>query len=431
MSFVHRFINFFTSLRLTVVCLALAIILVFGGTLAEASLGLYVVQSQFFRSFIVFWTSAGSHLKIPIFPGGWLIGLVLLVNLLAAHIKRFQFSRKKIGILLVHAGLIFLLVGQFTTEIFQVESQMVLRPGQTRNYTEATRKNELVVIDVSDPNFDSVAAIPESLVAKGGEIQPPGFPFKLLVKKYSLNSMFSGPMMKGEKINSSEGVGKMLPFTAESETTEMDDVDKPMALVEVVTGDKSLGDWIVSTWLTQYPFAETLQSRIGSILGPNVQVTAPQTFDVAGHTYQIAFRPVRYYKPYAITLLEFKHGLYAGTDIPSNFSSKVHLKDSSRGEDRDVLIYMNNPLRYDGETFYQAGFLPGDEGTILQVVRNPASITPYVACCTVALGLIIQFVSHLVGFARKRLQPVKVPAPKTGRRWTPAETLAAAKRGDA
>jgi hypothetical protein len=86
------------------------------------------------------------------------------------------------------------------------------------------------------------------------------------------------------------------------------------------------------------------------------------------------------------------------------------LRDPAAGEDRDVLIYMNSPLRYRGETYYQAGFEPGDRGTILQVVRNPASITPYVACSLVALGLITQFLMHLGGFARKRAQSSQ-PAP--------------------
>ncbi len=36
-----RFINFFTSLRLTVVCLVLALVLVFVGTLAQVEIGLY------------------------------------------------------------------------------------------------------------------------------------------------------------------------------------------------------------------------------------------------------------------------------------------------------------------------------------------------------------------------------------------------------
>lgn len=145
-------------------------------------------------------------------------------------------------------------------------------------------------------------------------------------------------------------------------------------------------------------------------------------------------RPLREYQPYTITLLEFKHELYAGTDIPSNFASKIHLSDPSRGENRDVLIYMNNPLRYRGETFYQASWLPQDKGTILQVVRNPASITPYVACSLVALGLITQFLMHLFGFARKRaqqLKPATAAAPARKASSPPLEpALVAAKRSN-
>ena len=54
---------------------------------------------------------------------------------------------------------------------------------------------------------------------------------------------------------------------------------------------------------------------------------------------------------------------------------------------RDVLIYMNHPLRYRGETFYQAGFQQDDSASILQVVHNPSFIAPYVACVIVAAGL--------------------------------------------
>ena len=139
----------------------------------------------------------------------------------------------------------------------------------------------------------------------------------------------------------------------------------------------------------------------------------------------MALRPVRYYKPYSITLLEFKHDIYPGTDIPSNFSSKIHLRDLARGEDRDVLIRMNAPLRYGGETFYQASFEEGDRVSVLQVVRNPAAITPYVACSLVAAGLITQFLMHLFGFARKRAQqPQAVPV-----RGAPAKALQPALAG--
>ena len=87
---------------------------------------------------------------------------------------------------------------------------------------------------------------------------------------------------------------------------------------------------------------------------------APQTFSCAGRTWLITLRPARYYKPYSVTLQKFTHERYAGTEIPKNFSSRVTLIDPERSVNRDVLIYMNHPLRYRGETFYQAGFEKDD-----------------------------------------------------------------------
>jgi hypothetical protein len=411
---VRRIVSVFTSLRLTVVCLIAALILVLVGTLAQVDLGLYAAQAKFFRSFFVYWTPAGSNWKIPVFPGGWLIGLVLLFNLLAAHLKRFRFTPKKYGIILIHGGLIFLLAGQFMTELFQVESTMRIEVGGTRNYSEAPRRTELAVIDTTDPDKDKVVVIPESLLAKGGEIRTPDLPFALKVEKYLPNSLPAGPMSgEGEKIKASEGLGRQLLFSPAALTTGMESEDNPAALIQVVSDKGPLGDWTVSTWMTRYPEFQRLQNSLGSILG-NVSLTEPQSFTFGGRTWAMALRPVRYYKPYNVTLLAFNHDLYPGTEIPKNYSSKIHLNDPASGEDRDILIYMNNPLRYRGETLYQAGFEPGDVGTILQVVRNPASITPYVACSLVALGLIVQFLMHLIGFARKRAQALKpMPAKRS------------------
>jgi hypothetical protein len=412
---IDRFINFFTSLRLTVACLAFALVLVFVGTLAQVQIGLYAAQSEYFRSFFVYWTPPGTHWKIPFLPGGWLIGLVLLVNLLAAHIKRFHLSRKKIGIILIHAGLIILLGGQFLTELFQVESQLRIEVGSTKNYSENARKNELVVIDTTDPDKDKVVAVPESLLAKGGEIRTPELPFTLRVEKYFANAAPAGPMTSEPvKIQAADGIGRRLMVSPQAITRSMDQVDYPAALVQAVSDKGPVGEWTVSTMFTRFPRDVELQEQIGGIM-PDVKVTAPQTFAFNGRTYEIALRQVRYYTPYSIKLLAFNHDLYPGTDIPKNFSSTIHLKDPSTGDDRDIRIYMNSPLRYHGTTYYQASFEPGDKVSILQVVRNPASLAPYIACSLVALGLVVQFLMHLFGFARKRAQKPKPLPAKTAR----------------
>ena len=124
---------------------------------------------------------------------------------------------------------------------------------------------------------------------------------------------------------------------------------------------------------------------------------------VEGKTYDVALRPKRSYKPYTIHLDEFRHDKYVGTEKPKNYSSQIHLIDPSRNEEREVLIYMNHPMRYEGETFYQADFLTGGQkGTVLQVVRNPGWLLPYFSCGLVALGMVVHFGINLVGFLRKR-----------------------------
>ena len=94
------------------------------------------------------------------------LGIVLLVNLLAAHFQRFKFTRKKIGIFMTHAGLIFMLLGQLVTDKYQVESNLRLEEGQTKGYSISGNECELVIIDKSQPNTDTVAAIPAEVLRK-------------------------------------------------------------------------------------------------------------------------------------------------------------------------------------------------------------------------------------------------------------------------
>ena len=63
---------------------------------------------------------------------------------------------------------------------------------------------------------------------------------------------------------------------------------------------------------------------------------------------------------------------------------------------------MNNPLRYNGETFYQSGFgirqKTGDPQTTLTVVANRGWMIPYIGCMIVAVGLLSHFLSVLGRF---------------------------------
>ncbi len=375
-----RILDFFTSLRLTVVCLGLALILVFIGTLAQVDLGLYKAQNEFFRAFFIYWSPPGSALKIPVFPGGYLVGSVLLINLIAAHIQRFTFSWKKSGILMAHAGLILLLLGQLLTDSFSSESAMHLRVGETLNYSEEDRHAELAVVDVTDPDADKVVAVPDSLLSRGRMISHAQLPFSIGVERYYANSsLTNAPGESFQQSPATQGGGAGLWMREDPRVTSTDYRDLPSAVVELVTPQASLGKWLVSEYL------------------------GAQTVTVGNRTYQISLRPRRHYKPFRLQLLKFNHAIYKGTDIPKDFSSVVRLERPDTGEAREVRIFMNNPLRYDGETFYQQSFDKDDGGSVLEVVHNPSWLTPYISCALVGAGLAVQFLMHLVSFAKRRV----------------------------
>ena len=103
-------LRFFASLRLTVVCLALGTAS-FLGTLAQVHEGIHAVQARYFHSLLVFWSPPGVAWRIPVLPGGYLLGIIAAGHLLTAHFVRFRWSWRKFGIIILHSGII-LLIGQ-------------------------------------------------------------------------------------------------------------------------------------------------------------------------------------------------------------------------------------------------------------------------------------------------------------------------------
>jgi hypothetical protein len=415
---VDRLISIFISLRLTVTLLSFAILLVFIGTLAQVDEGLYNAQARYFRQWIIFGLDLfGRKIPLPL-PGGYLIGTLLLLNLLAAHIYRFQLSVKKIGIQITHAGVILLLVGQLVTDMMARETQMHFVVGETKSYAESPRNCELVFTSDDSANSEQVVSIPDKLLVRGGEMKIDNLPFTIRVKSYWKNSepQFRAPMMQNGPPLTTNGVAENFDFHPAAEAKTMDDKNVPTALIEIIGANGSLGDWIVSDWTSDDAMIEALQQSYAQQLGADMtkkiigDLTQPQFVFANGGKFTFALRPEQTHFPFSLTLLKATHTTYVGTDIPKDFRSRVQLQNSQSGENREVEISMNHPLRYAGLTFYQyqmdAGEAAREAGrapsSVLQVVRNPAWLTPYLGCALVAIGLVTQFLFHLVGFISKR-----------------------------
>ncbi|MEY4190139.1 MAG: Cytochrome c biosis protein Ccs1 [Planctomycetota bacterium] len=276
---------------------------------------------------------------------------------------------------------------------------MTMEQGGATNYLELRETSgflgkingpELAFSDLSNPKSEKVVVIPNHLIRNKGKLSDPALPFDIEVLEYMNNSSISENTSQGNLATKGDGMSVVAISKPEVSGTSSDQkIDLPSAYIRLI--DKKSGQengvYLASVWLSL------------SSTKPTQEVTTSE-----GQKLQMALRMKRSYKPFQMELIEFKHERYLGTNTPKNFSSKVKLVDPARNDSFETLISMNNPLRYEGETFYQSGFLPGDKGTILQVVRNPGWLLPYLSCAMVSFGMLIHFGMHLNQFMKKRAE---------------------------
>jgi hypothetical protein len=519
------FLKAVSSLKLTVVLFAISILLVFFGTLAQVNQGIWTVVDHYFRSWVVMiefkiffppsWGVAPGW-GFP-FPAGWLVGTLLIINLLSAHMVRFKVTakgarlaaglvliaagiavtatiivtgieqdssnlgdgsrnwriayqlfygqaaslillagcififKKRGGIVLLHAGIILLMLSETITGLAAIEGSMVIMEGQTVNFVGESRRSELAIIDESDPKDDDVVVIPSSLLAPGKVIQHKDLPVDVEVMGFHVNSrrpVFMQDLQREEQQLSMQtrrfqeaiAQAKSMPLPPDVDRQDFEErlarlkdtladmikqrnklnVQIKAARQGIANTPVNIGDGL-TIWVEPQPEGAGVgessndaplayinfkkkgtDESLGIFLLSQHLEPMPQTIMVGSKNYKVNLRPRRIYKPYSITLNDFRHDLYPGTDTPKNFSSDVRLVDESRQVDRPVKIWMNNPLRYRNDTLYQASFLLGDKGTILQVVDNASWLIPYLALMIVATGLLAHFGMHLVRFLKWR-----------------------------
>jgi ABC-type transport system involved in cytochrome c biogenesis permease subunit len=520
----------FASLKLTVVLFALSIILVLAGTLAQIDHDIWYVVHEYFRTAIawielkIFFPRSWGVGGVFPFPGGWTLGTLLTINLVAAHVTRFkvtgqgkqlwsgiglivlgmfftyaviqsglgdavqselsaQFSNslwhalrfalgactlffaytlalsyrtrqatgamwswwlgtvccavlaglaiwlflnpsakldpsglrifwqlikggtaglillagcyyvfgKRAGIVLLHSGIALLMFSELQYAMNSQEANMRIAEGQTVNYAEDIRSAELAIIDKSDTQKDEVTIVPASLLrqalASDELIELPSMPFAIRVKEFMPNAV-TRMAQPGETATATAGWGSMRIAEERPQNTgaaQQQGVDLPAAYVELLTkdGKESLGTFL--TW--------TLPSNM----------TMSDDFRFEGKPYEIGMRFKRLIKPYSVRLIDFRFDRYVGTDTPKNFSSEVQLIDEAHGVNATKKIWMNNPLRYGGDTLYQADWDKETEaGTVLQVVSNTGWMIPYVSCMLVGTGMFYHFGLTFLRFTERK-----------------------------
>ena len=301
--------------------------------------------------------------------------------------------RGRAGIVLLHAGVGLMMFSELLVSMVAVEGQLHLREGETANYVSDIRTVELAVIDRSKTDADHVVVIPDDYLVQGERVQDDQLPFDLLIRDYLPNASLE-PVGSAATNPATHGVGKQriaTPRKASTGTDTESSVDLPAAYVEFFARDseQSLGVYLLSAELTDGAQQVTIDDG-----------STPRSYDVA-----LRFR--RTYKPYSVHLIDVRKDDYVGTMTPRNYSSDIQLDAPQENIKRQIHIWMNNPLRFGGETFYQSSYYndpeTGAEFSTLQVVSNMGWMIPYVSCMIVAIGMLFHFTRSLLRFLRKPL----------------------------
>jgi len=335
--------------------------------------------------------------------------------------------KRRGGIVLIHLGVGLVMLGELLVSLYAVEERMTIAENETVNFARDIRTTELAIVDTSDAEHDEVVVIPHSMLKEGKRITHELLPFELEVVKYFKNSQLTDIEAVKNKASASDeqadpsadpeesvaqlqaenlataGWGKRYVARARraGSGASSSEVDTAACYVRVKPklDEQAGGDTDGDTYMLSQQFGDGAISTVG-----RQDINEP--IDADGKTYNVSLRFKRNYKPYSMTLTDVSKDDYIGTNTPRNYSSDVRLVDPDRNMDREIHIWMNNPLRYRGETFYQSNYTlaPGGvEITDLQVVTNTGWMIPYVACMLVGWGLLTHFSFSLQRFMNRQL----------------------------
>ena len=368
----NRAIKQLSSLKLTVLCLFILVILIVWGTVYQAENGLFHAQQKFFHSW--FFLLLGF---IP-FPGTNLIMFVLFANLVTSIIFRIGFNWQKSGNLFIHLGILVLLSGGFISSQTSIESVLTLKEGSETNLSSAYHDWE-VAVWVEKEGEGSAYAFDTKGLKPGKTVNFPllGITLKISTVYKNCQAFVNQNSSTQENITNSSGIVVLKPLKGEKKPAR----NTPGLIFSI-----------------QKPAGSNKQILLFANDPQPSRVTLNQKILV------FYLRKMKFQLPFSLKLLDFKKVLHPGSNMAKSFESRVEINDEHLN--REVRISMNKPLRYKDYTIFQSQYFidrRGNEYTVLAVVKNAARLFPYFASGIIFLGMVVHFIMALwPGFRRRR-----------------------------
>jgi hypothetical protein len=380
--------DFLSGFHLATATLLLLLVLTWLATLEQIDAGLYPTLTKYFSWKSPYLIPELYGKKLPfILPGGYYASALLLVNMILGGIIRIRKGWKQAGNLISHFGIVFMLLGGGVAHHFSERGNMAIYEGEKSNVAEDFHE---YVVEIHESGAKKVQVIRGRFLqglraGKPREFRFGGMPLSLEISGYLGNcqpeSELINPPRNRELVADAYYLRKMDSIV---------ETERNVAgcYARIVKADGSKSDPFI-LWGGQFH---------------------PFTVTVDGRNFTVDMRKRLWPMPFEVKLDKFTADFHPGTSRPAKFISDVRRVEN--GREAEIRIQMNEPMRYEGFTFFQAsygptGAQPGEEMySVFEIVRNPADHWPEYSLYVVAFGMLVTFLTklgdHLAAASRKR-----------------------------
>lgn len=389
--------DFLAGFQLATVLFLLLLVLTWLATLEQIDAGLYPTLNKYFSWKSLFLVPEidgvtqfnGKNLPI-ILPGGYYVCAVLLVNMILGGIIRIRKGWKQSGNLISHFGIVFMLLGGGVAHHMEERGNMAVGEGEVSNAAEDYFEYVVEVREIKEGEDEKIHVIRGEYLKdlENGRERIFDFndlPFSLKISGYLKNAV---PVNAFERAPSAGELVTDNYYLVEQDSEV--NAEKNMAAVyaKVIFDDGQESSPFILAGASFHPFTVRDGERI----------------------FTVDMRKRLWTMPFTVALDTFTADFHPGTSRPAKFVSDIRRIEN--GQESEVKIQMNEPMRYEGFTFFQASYGPPGAGpgdqmySVFEVVKNPADKWPEYSLYIVAFGMLVTFLTklggHLVTQTKKR-----------------------------
>lgn len=404
-------------------------------------------------------------------PWMYFLMVMLVVNLAAVMVDRWPWQKRHRSFIAAHIGIITLLIGSLVTFKFGLDGNLVIPVGGESRWVRLTDEEVTVWATFDGSNYSKVFSKKVDFWSSPLKKKPIEIPIEDTVlritdyKPYVYSSQriaqssntTHGPAIRFHLYNTQTSVNDWL--LRESATKPASHV---LGLAQVFLGH-SIPEKVEGNELHLVPEGDSLKyaifyrdgkkTRRGVIreaeeietgwMGLNFRLlryypSAERVFDIedaprkgeltssailvewdkekhwvslgdrfkifrSNAAYLVNYSPVLVDLGFDVRLNKFDMGLYQGTSRAMSYKSTVEVPELGTAE-----ISMNNPLKYQGKTLYQASFSQDEQGqitaSVISVNEDPGRFLKYLGSLIISLGVVWLFIDRREA-ARKAVGP--------------------------